>query len=128
MSDRDVAVRVEGLGQLVRDLKAAGGSLDDLKDANQAVSRIVLDDARPRVPHRTGRLAASGRINRAAKKANVLFGSASLPYAGPIHWGWPSRHIAAQPFGVDAAEATQPEWLEAYEREIQKLLDDVKGA
>lgn len=128
MSNRDVAVKVEGLGQLVRDLKAAGGSIDDLKAANQAASRIVLDASRSRVPHRSGRLAASGRINRALKKANVLYGSASVPYAGPVHWGWPSRHIPAQPFVVDAAEATQPEWLETYEREIQKVLDDIKGA
>lgn len=128
MSERSDAVRVEGLGQLARTLKAAGKSLDDLKEANQSASRIVLDEARTRAPRRTGALANSGRVNNAAKKANVMFGGARVPYANPIHWGWPARHIKAQPFVTTAAEDTRPEWLAEYEKNIQQLLDDVKGA
>ena len=121
-------VRVEGLGALVRELKRAGESIDDLKEANQAAGRIVLDAAEARVPRRTGRLAASGRVNRAAKKAEVRFGSARVPYAAPIHWGWAKRHIKPHPFVTDAAEATQPAWLAEYERELQKVLNKVGGA
>lgn len=126
MTDSD-PVRIEGVGELARTLRAAGESLDDLKDANQTASRIVLEEARSRAPKRTGALAASGRVNRAAKKANVIFGSAKVPYASAIHWGWPSHNLKANPFGTTAAERTQPVWLAAYEKNLQQLLDDVKG-
>jgi hypothetical protein len=128
MAGRDETVQIEGLSALVRALKQAEADLDDLKNANQAAGRIVLDAARPAAPHRTGTLAASGRANRAAKKANVLFGSARVPWANPIHWGWPAHHIAAQPFVTTAAAQTQPEWLGAYERDVQAVLNTVERA
>lgn len=118
-------VRVEGLGELVRALRQAEAGLDDLKGANQAVARIVLGQARSLAPHRSGALAASGRANRAARKANVVFGSARVPYAGPVHWGWPARHIPAHPFVTDAAGRTQSQWVAAYEAELQALLDTI---
>ena len=118
-------VRVEGLSELVRALRAAENSLDDLKTANQTASRIVLDAARVAAPRRTGRLAASGRVNRAAKKANVMFGNARVPYAQPIHWGWAARDIEAQPFVTTAAERTRPAWVAAYEHELQQIISAI---
>lgn len=120
-------VQVDGLRKLTRELRAAGEDLTDLKDANARAGSIVLDAARPATPRRTGRLAATGRTNRAAAKANVLFGSAAVPYAGPIHWGWKSRHIPAQPWVQTAAKRTQGQWIAAYEADIQRVLDNVKG-
>ena len=54
-------------------------------------------------------------------------GGASLPYAGPIHWGWPARRIEAQPFIADAAQATEPIWIPAYEADVQAAVDLVNG-
>lgn len=126
MTDRAAGtVRVEGARELRRALKQAGEDLDDLKDANQAAGKIVLEEAEPRTPRRTGRLATTGRVNRAAGKANVSYGNAKVPYAGPIHWGWPARHIAAQPWVLEAAEASQPKWVQAYSDAVQKVLDKV---
>jgi len=119
-------VRIEGLGQLMRALKVAEGNVDDLKEANQAAANIVLAAARPRAPRRRGALAGSGRVNRAAKKANVIFGRASVPYANPIHWGWRRRNIKAQPFAMDAANATRSMWMGAYERALRDLTDDIE--
>lgn len=127
MSDRNEAVQVDGLRQLVRTLKAAEEDLDDLKAANQRASSIVLDAARPTTPRRTGALAASGRVNKATGKANVLFGNARVPYAPPIHWGFPARHIAANPWVMAAAQQSQSSWLAAYEADLQRVLDSVKG-
>lgn len=122
----DETVRVEGLGALIKALKVAEGDLDDLKAANQSASGIVLNAARPLTPVRTGRLAASGRINKAAKKASVVFGKASVPYANPIHWGWPRRNIKANPFVTTAAAGAQDQWLRAYADDIQRILDTVE--
>lgn len=125
---RDEAVQVEGLGALVKALKAAEDDLGELKEANQAAARIVLDESRPRTPRRTGRLAASGRVNKAAKKASVIYGKASVPYALPIHWGWASRGIEAQPWVLKAAETSRPQWMGAYEAELERIAATVEGA
>lgn len=124
----DESVKVVGLGALVRSLKQAERDMDDLKDANAEAARIVLDDARRRAPHRTGRLAASGRTNRAAKKASVMFGRASVPYAGVTEYGWPGHNISARPYLIPAVEQTREQWLGAYEKNLQAVLDSVKGA
>lgn len=120
-------VRVDGLPALRRELRALAGDVDDLKDANAAAARIVAAAAAARAPHRTGRLAASIRGNRAVSRATVLAGGARLPYAGPVHYGWPAHHIEANPFVTDAAEATEPIWLAVYTGAVQTAVDHVGG-
>lgn len=120
-------VTVDGLPQLRRQLRQLVGDASDLKEANAAAASIVANAAASRAPRRTGRLAASVRGNRAVSRATVSAGGAAVPYAGPIHWGWPAHHIAPQPFVVDAAQVTEPVWLAAYERDLAKAVDRVGG-
>jgi len=120
-------VRVEGARRLVRTLREFGDAIEDLKDANAAAAAMVADDARAAAPKRTGRLAGSIRGNRAAGKAVVAAGGAKVPYAGPIHWGWPKRNIAANRFIWDTAHDTQDRWLPEYEANLQALADKVEG-
>lgn len=121
------AVRIDGLRRLRRDFKALIGDLSDFKAANAKALAVIVPAASARAPRRSGRLAASIRGNRAANRATVLAGGASLPYAGPIHWGWPARHIEAQPFAADAAADTQPTWLPAYEADVQTAITRIAG-
>lgn len=121
-------VRVEGARELRRTLTRAGGDLEDLKDANARASQMVAQWAAVTAPRRTGALGGSVRPNRAAGRASIAAGNAGVPYAGPIHWGWPARRIGAQPWIAEAAAATQPSWLPVYEDDIQNVLDKVKGA
>lgn len=121
-------VRVEGLRELRRELRQAGDDLSDLKDANAKVARLVADKAAALAPRRSGALAASVRGNRAAGKAQVAAGGARVPYAGPIHWGWPARGIEARPFVSDAAQQTEAQWLDIYTHDVQRVLDRVRGA
>jgi len=58
----------------------------------------------------------------------VQAGRASVPYAGPIHWGWPARNIEPQPFLTDAAVATEPRWTAQYLEDVEAALAKVKGA
>ncbi len=120
-------IRVDGLRRLRRDLKRVVGKLDDLKLANAKALAVVVPAAQARAPRRTGALAGSLRGNKSASRATVSAGGARLPYAGPIHWGWPARQIEAQPFIADAAVATEPAWLPAYEADVQAAVDLVNG-
>lgn len=125
---RGSTVQVSGAKTLRRQLKAAGVSIDDLKAAHADVADQVLARATPGAPRRTGKLAGTGRASGTQGAAIVRFGGAAVPYAGPIHWGWPSRHIAAQPFVADAAEDTRPQWEGTYLAALEKIIDTVEGA
>lgn len=121
-------VQVIGGARLRSTLKRAGADMADLKDANQEAGQIVAGEARPISPHRSGRLAASVRAARQVGRARIQAGGAAVPYAGVIHWGWPSHNIAPQPFISTAAVATEPQWLPLYLDNVQKLCDSVRGA
>lgn len=125
MAAPNAGVRVEGLRELRRGLKQLGEDTSDLKEANAAAAAIVAAAAAARAPKRTGRLAASVKGNRAVGRATVRGGGAQVPYAGPIHWGWPARGIDGQPFVVDAAQATEPVWLPAYQAALDRAVDRV---
>lgn len=121
-------VRVDGARKLRATLTRAGVAMEDMKAANAAVAAMVATGAAKRAPRRSGRLAGSVRGNRAKGRATVLSGRASVPYAGPIHWGWPARNIAANPFMSDAAIELEPVWVARYTREVENIINQVEGA
>lgn len=120
-------VRVEGLRQLRVALRRADGDLSDFRQANAEAAAIATDASRARAPRgATGRLAASVRPGATQTQAIVRAGGAAVPYAQPIHWGWPSRHIRPHPFAVEGAHATEPTWLGRYEAAILRILDRIE--
>lgn len=123
-----MTARLVGARDLRRALKACGDSLTDLKETYAATAALVAAEAVTGAPRRTGRLAGSVKGNRATSKAVVNYGSARVPYAGVVHWGWPARSIKAQPFVVDAAQSTEPRWQEIFLDGIQAELDKVAAA
>lgn len=124
----DVTVKVDGARELRRALKRAGADMKELSAAHRAASSIVAQAAAAFVPHRSGRLAASIRAQATRTRARVAAGSSAVPYAGPIHWGWPRRNIAPSLFLTEAAADTEPLWVERYEAEVAKLVDKVNDA
>lgn len=123
-----LGLSVEGGATLRRTMRQAGVDLQDLKDAHAAVARIVTGRAAALAPVRTGRLAASVRGSGTKTAAVVRAGRASVPYAGPIHWGWAKRHIAANPFLWNAIQATREQWIGTYLHELEKIIDKIEGA
>ena len=117
-------VQIEGLARLVRTLRQANLELDDLKQANYAAAQTVAQWAAVRAPRRTGRLGGSVGPRKTAGAARV---ASSLVYAGPIHYGWPRRHIRAQPFVVRAAAETQSAWVADYEKDLRRICANVRG-
>ena len=127
MAER-AGIKVHGTKELRRTLKQAGDNLKDLKTVNRGVGEYIARGSRGSAPRRSGALAASARASSAVSKVQVLVGRASVPYAGPIHWGWAARNISPNPWVANTAIGTQGTWLPMYERGIQKELDKVRGA
>jgi len=118
-------VRVEGADRLRATMRAAGMKLRDLSAVNRRTAAKVAAAAAPEAPRRTGALAASVKPSGTQRIAAVR---SRLVYGAPIHWGWPARNIAAQPWLYEAAVATEPEWTGYYNEEIDKLVDTIHGA
>lgn len=106
-------------------MKQAGLDLGNLRAAHAKAAKIAEGAANP--PKRSGALASTVRSS-GTKTAGVLrAGRASVPYAGPIHWGWPRRGISANPFLSDAAQRSESTWLPVYEAAVNDALDQIKG-
>lgn len=107
----DVAVRVEGLRSLRSDLRAISRGADrELGRATKEVAnRVIVPTARREAPRVTGRLAARTVAGVRGDKTVIRN---PLPYAAPIHWGWPGRGIEPSPFIPDAVEQHSEEWTE----------------
>jgi hypothetical protein len=124
---RGPVVTVEGARELRRSLARAGGDLGDMKEVHGEIANYVAVRAKSAAPRRSGRLASSTRGNRAQSTAVVRAGGASVPYAGVIHWGWARHSIEPQPFLVNTAHKTEPQWRLMYLRGVDKVLGRVKG-
>jgi len=119
-----IKIQVDGLSELQKALREAGG--DDLKAAlkevNKEAAEVVAATARSRVPVRSGSLLSSLRTSATLKSGVIRIGKAKVPYAGPIHFGWPKRHIHPQPFLYDSLDARYSQVIKIYEDRIDKLL------
>lgn len=115
-------VRVEGARQFRAALRRADGDLADLKAVNADVAAVAARAGRIDAPHRSGALAATVRSSGTATQAIVRVGTSRVPYAGPIHYGWPARHIAPHPFIITGAESSQPAWLDLYVAAIDRIV------
>lgn len=122
MSRDPVTIRVEGLTLLTRQLKALGLEIDDLKDAFSTIASQGAQLAAHFAPKRTGRLAGDIRGNRAQSKAVVTAGRVSVPYAGPINYGWAARNIEPALFMQQASDVMEPVALHELDNEITKQI------
>jgi hypothetical protein len=91
-------VRVENLTATVRSLQKLGVEVQDLKDVFAGIAAEGARLASAAAPHRSGRLRASVRGNKAKNRAVVMAGRARVPYAGPINYGWRKRGIKGTMF------------------------------
>jgi len=127
MSGPFVAAQFDGLKQLSKAVKNVQGDSKLLTQANKEAATIAARAARTYAPvGQTGRLANSIRAGGTTKAGTVKAGNnTTIPYANPIHWGWPSRHQKAQPFASIGAKASQPTWLPIYENRIEEILKQI---
>jgi hypothetical protein len=124
---KKAAIQVEGSKELARALKKAGEDdlLVELKEAHRQGAEVVAGVARPLVPYRDGTLSGSLRTGATARSGRVSIGKKAVPYAGPIHFGWPARNIEPQPFLYDAIDARRDEVREDFERRMVAIAEKV---
>lgn len=114
---------IEGLREVQKALRDLSDDLkDEMKATHKKAAEIVVDGAKRIAPVRTGRLAASIRAAAVRTGGRVRVGSSSVPYAGPIHFGWPARRIKPQPFIYDALDPRRGEVAAIYADRINDLI------
>ena len=83
-----VTIKVDGLKAFQRNLKALDDGLPKgLRKALNTIADDVIALARPLIPHRSGRAAASLKASSTAKAVRVKEGSARAPYMPWLEFG-----------------------------------------
>jgi len=118
----DFAIDAEDIKQLKRKLSRFADGLNDLKIVHSAAAAHVEKEARRLAPTRSFALRDSLRSSGQAKTGIIRVGYKRLPYAAPIHWGWPGHNIKANPFLLEAFKNKQLDVNKTYESGIGQLI------
>ena len=115
-------IKVTGARELRAALKRAGDDMSDLKAIHKEAADKVRGEAKARVPVISGELGASIRSGATKTRSYVAAGRKLVPYAGPIHFGWPARNIEAQPFLYDALDDRKEQVTDLYNRRVEAMV------
>lgn len=81
-------VKVKGLAEFTRNLKLLDRDLPKaVRVAFNDAADVIVDDAKPRVPRRSGRAAGSIRARSTRTKARITGGGARAPYYPWLDFG-----------------------------------------
>lgn len=121
----DAGIRVEGLGELKRNLRVVDKELPKgLTKIHKAVAGPVADHARTLVRSKSGKLANSIRPLGSQRAARVSAG-ARLAYGAVNHWGGYPGDYAGNPFLTDAINSMEGRTIADYDRLLGEWLDSV---
>jgi hypothetical protein len=118
----EAGISVKGVKQVTDTLTKLGKDLESNIELNKELSATLSQKASAMAPRLTGALASSVQGNPSAEKAQILAGSAAVPYAGVIEYGWPDRNIDAQPYLNPAVYDNLGYIIEKYNESIQKAI------
>jgi hypothetical protein len=120
-------IKITGLSEVQRNLRKLSTDALDLNkteflETNKQVAEIVINETKKYVPFLTGALAAAIRNASTKKSAKVRAGNVGVQYAGPIHFGWPSRSIKPNTFLYEAIDARKSEVANRYAELVSDLI------
>ena len=124
----DKALYVVGQKRFVQTMRKAGADMQELKEVNRRAADIAKPEAARAPRGKTGRLAGSIRAGATQKAGIIRAGRKTVPYAGPINYGWPARNIRPRTFVNDAVASTESQWAKEYETFVKKTMNQIKGA
>ena len=97
-------ITIDGLSRFAKGLKQMDADLPKtLRVAFNGVANIVIDDARPRIPTRTGRAARSLKAKSTRTAVRISAGGRQAPYFPWLDFGGagPNNRPARRPFYTD---------------------------
>lgn len=95
--------------QLAAQLVAIGDKVLDLDATHADAAAILASGSRP--PRRSGRLAAAIRADVGPNGWVIGY---PIRYATYVHWGAPARHVRAQPWLLQDAQAAAADLEQLY--------------
>ncbi len=123
VGDMGGQLQIEGLRDVQKAMRNfSDDSRNDMKETHRKAGQIVVDAASSKVPVSSGALLASIRSAPTQRQGRVRLGSAAVPYAGPIHFGWPARNIQPNPFIYEVLDGRRDEVMRIYEERISELI------
>lgn len=115
-------VTISGDRELIAAMDDATKELEDLTATNREVAQAAARSSAARAPVVTGELRASITGEADERYATVR---ATAKHAGPIHYGVPSRGIAANPFIASAMVADESTFVDLYQRRLERLTREM---
>jgi phage gpG-like protein len=115
-------ISIQGVKEVTDSLNKMARDLESNIELNKELSTTLSQKASALAPRLTGALASSVVGNPSAEKAQIMAGSAAVPYAGVIEYGWPDRNIDAQPYLNPAVNDNMGYIIEKYNESIQKAI------
>lgn len=123
------AAYVVGQKRFVQTMRRAGADMKELKEVNRQAANIALPAVRRLTPvGRSGRLSKSVRVGATQRAGVIRAGGKTVPYAGPVNYGWPAHGISPRLFVNNGVAGSESAWSRVYEQFIDKTLNQVKGA
>lgn len=116
------AITIQGIKEVTDSLNNLAKDLQSNIELNKELSTTLSQKASALAPRLTGALASSVQGNPSAEKAQILAGSAAVPYAGVQEYGWPEKNINAQPYLRPAVHNNMGYIIEKYNDSIQKAI------
>jgi hypothetical protein len=141
------AIEVVGHREFVRALRGLGGdAVKDIKKAHADVARIVENTAKPMAPtsaggrsdisgtpywqggpsRSPGSLRGTVRSSGTQRGGFVRAGKKLVPWAGPVHFGWPSRPDASKGWRGGPIRPN-PFLFDALDRRREEVADKFAG-
>ena len=121
--DATTTLKLTGLKEVRKTLKKYGDETKTaFKPANLAAAKVVIEAANYTIPVRTGTLKSTMRPIATNNSGKVRVGNAKVEYAGPIHFGWPSRSIKPNTFLYEAIDARKSEVANRYAELVSDLI------
>jgi len=115
-------ISIQGVKEVTDSLDKLARDLKSNIELNKELSTTLSQKASAMAPKLTGALASSVQGNPSAEKAQILAGSAAVPYAGVQEYGWPERNIRPQPYLNPAVKDNMGYIIEKYNDSIQKAI------
>lgn len=117
-----IEVSIQGIDQAKAAINDLAKTLEKNLSLNKELSETLAQKASAMAPRLTGALASSVKGNPSEEKAQILAGSAAVPYAGVQEYGWPSRNISAQPYLRPAVNDNMNYIIAKYEDSIRQNI------